>query len=186
MSEANGHPLPGSRVDGDSPGFADGLFEIVHDELRDLAASIHRRGAGARTLQATALVNETWLKLEGRLGGVQDRQHFLALAALAMRQVLADYARSKLREKRGGGRQRFTISVEAEAGTDREFDAIEFHDALDRLSELNERHARVAELRLLGSLRVPEIAELLGVSEPTVKRDWQVARLWLARELRAS
>ncbi len=160
------------------------LFAAVHGELRELAARVHRRGSGAPTLHATALVNETWLKLEGRLDGVRDQQHFFALAALAMRQVLADYARQKGREKRGGDRRRVTITVAEQSDGAGEFDALEFHDALDRLSQLNERHARVAELRLLGSLRIPEIAELLGVSEPTIKRDWQVARLWLARELR--
>lgn len=184
MTEDSGHQdveRAGDHVPADAFGE---LFASVHGELRDLADRVHRRVVGASTLHATALVNETWLKLEGRLDGVRDKQHFFALAALAMRQVLADYARQKGREKRGGDRQRVTISLAEQSELASEFDALEFHDALDRLGELNERHARVAELRLLGSLRIPEIAALLGVSEPTIKRDWQVARLWLARELR--
>lgn len=184
MNKDDQHLADGFAGSALPPGARPDLFEAVHGELRSLAARVHRRGSGAPTLHATALVNETWLKLEGRLAGVRDQQHFFALAALAMRQVLADYARQQGREKRGGDRQRVTISVAEQSDETGEFDAMEFHDALERLAQLNERHARVAELRLLGSLRIPEIAELLGVSEPTVKRDWQIARLWLARELR--
>ncbi len=136
----------------------------------------------SHTLQPTVLINEAWLKLSGHKELVNDRQHFLALAAKVMRQILADHARAKSATKRGGRRAKLTL-VEGSVASDMpELDAIAFHDALEHLSSLNQRHAEVVELRLLGTLRIHEIAELLGMSENTVQRDWQAARLWLRRE----
>ncbi len=137
----------------------------------------------AHTLQPTALVNEAWLKLAGGLGAVEDRHHFFALAAQAMRQILADHARARGRQKRGGDARRVTLSTGALADHTEPFDLIVFHDALARLTELNDRHAKVVEMRVLGSLTIPEIADLLETSPATVKRDWNVARLWLLQEL---
>lgn len=159
------------------------LFETVTNELRRLATVIFNDSSGQQTLQPTALVNEAWIKLSGKLDGVNDRHHFFALAAQVMRQVLADYARGQSREKRGGGRKRLTLGPGSMADAVSSFEVIEFNDALEHLASLNGRHAKVAELRLLGSMTVVEIANLLGIGEATVKRDWQMAKLWLIREL---
>lgn len=159
------------------------LFETVTDELRRLATVIFNDSSGQQTLQPTALVNEAWIKLAGKLDGVNDRHHFFALAAKVMRQVLADYARGQSRERRGGGRKRLTLSPGLMSDAVSSFEVIEFNDALENLASLNGRHAQVAELRLLGALSVVEIADQLGIGEATVKRDWQMAKLWLIREL---
>lgn len=159
------------------------LFEELNDELRGLARAVFADQHASHTLQPTVLINEAWLKLSRRTEMVNDRQHFLALAAKAMRQILADHARAKSTAKRGGRRAKLTFCEDGFASTAPELDLIAFHDALERLSCLNPRHADVVEFRMLGTLRVPEIAELLGVSENTVLRDWQAARLWLRREL---
>ncbi|PCI11666.1 RNA polymerase subunit sigma-70 [bacterium] len=163
--------------------FSPELFETVTDELRRLATVIFNDSSGQQTLQPTALVNEAWIKLAGKLDGINDRHHFFALAAKVMRQVLADYARGRSREKRGGGRKQLTLGPGSMADVVRNFDAIEFNDALEHLASLNGRHAKVAELRLLGAMSVIEIADHLGIGEATVKRDWQMAKLWLMREL---
>lgn len=162
------------------------LFEAVHKELRGLAGAVFRGAAPGQTLQPTALINEAWLRLAGGVQRVEDRRHFFALAARAMRHVLADHARSRSRDKRGGNAGRVSLSGEALAVTDGGIDLIDFNDSLDRLAEIDERLARVTELRVLGTLSISEIAGLLSVSERTVKRDWQVARLWLLKELRRS
>lgn len=159
------------------------LFETVTEELRRLATVIFNDSSGQQTLQPTALVNEAWIKLAGKLDGVNDRHHFFALAAQVMRQVLADYARGQSREKRGGGRKRLTLCPGSMMDAVSSFDVIEFNDALEHLACLNGRHAQVVELRLLGAMSVVEIADQLGIGEATVKRDWQMAKLWLIREL---
>ncbi|MBL4592066.1 MAG: sigma-70 family RNA polymerase sigma factor [Phycisphaerales bacterium] len=159
------------------------LFETVSDELRRLATVVFNDSSGQKTLQPTVLVNEAWIKLAGKLDGINDRHHFFALAAQVMRQVLADYARGQSRAKRGGGRKRLTLGPGSMADAVSSFDMIEFNDALEHLASLNRRHAQVAELRLLGAMSVDEIADQLGIGEATVKRDWQMAKLWLMREL---
>jgi RNA polymerase sigma factor (TIGR02999 family) len=159
------------------------FFANATDELRRLAQVIFSDSASQKTLQPTALVNEAWLKLAGKLNGVNDRHHFFALAAKAMRQVLADHARGQSRDKRGGGRKRLTLGPGSIADAMSEFDAVEFNDALEHLASLNQRHAQVAELRLLGAMSIADVAVHLGTSEATVVRDWRMAKLWLIREL---
>ena len=159
------------------------LFGQLHTELRQLAGAIFAEQDGPHLLQPTALVNEVWLKLAGKITSVENRPHFFALSARAMRQVLADYARHSQRKKRGGNAVRLTFSESRFAAKLDSVDLLAFHEALDRLAALNARHAQVAEFRLLGSLSIEEIAELLGINERTVKRDWQAARLWLQSEL---
>ena len=161
----------------------DELYLAVYDDLRRIAGSVFLEVGGGHTLQATALVNEAWIRLAGGSPKIESRHHFFALAAKAMRYVLADHAKGKARIKRGGGRPRVTLSDEALAFEAKGLDLLMFHDALEKLGELNERVCRVAELRLLGTLSVPEIAEVVGISERTAKRDWQFARLWLTKEL---
>jgi len=160
------------------------LFASLQEELRHLAAQVFADQNKAHTLQPTALINEAWLKL-ARISQFEDRAHFFALAAKAMRQILTDHARSKKREKRGGGALRLTLCEQIHSERDSGLDLFAFNEALDKLSQLDERHAKVAEYRLLGSLTNEEIARLLDINERTVKRDWQAARLWLLSELYA-
>jgi RNA polymerase sigma factor (TIGR02999 family) len=161
----------------------DELFSATYEELRRLASSV-RRGDPSATLTPTALVNEAWLKLArlpdvGRL----SRLHFKRVAARAMRQVLIEAARRRRAEKRGAGMALVTFDAELEAGPATADELLALHEALDRLAGLDARQALMVESRFFGGLDVPEIAELLGVSEATVLRDWRAARAWLGREL---
>lgn len=161
-----------------------GLLDHAYGELHDLARRAFTSQPGGHTLQPTALLHEAWLKLGGRVDDIRDRQHFFALAARAMRQVLADHARRGARQKRGDGR-RPEVLDEATDGAYEVDDLVALDDSLSRLSQLNQRHARVVELRIFGSLTVVEVAEELGVSRSTVESDWTMARAWLRRELSA-
>jgi RNA polymerase sigma factor (TIGR02999 family) len=169
-------------------GAAERLLPLVYGELRSLADAVFNGQSKGHTLQPTALVHEAWLKLDGNLGGLEGRRHFFAVAAKAMRQVLADHARSRGRAKRGGGQHLVTLdeavtpAAKSSAATP-SVDLIALHDALEKLTQLNERHARVVELRLLGSMTIAETAQTLGVSDGTVKTDWTIARAWLWRAL---
>ena len=163
----------------------DALFQELNDELRGLARAIFAEQHQSHTLQPTALINEAWLKLSKGSEWTQDRKHFFALAARVMRQILADHARGRLTAKRGGDRARLTLYESSLASELPELDAVAFHEALSRLATLNKRHADVVQYRILGTLRISEIADLLEISENTVLRDWQAARLWLRRELTA-
>jgi len=172
-----------SRSNQSGEGSLNNLFQELDGELRGLARAVFAGQHVSHTLQPTVLVNEAWLKLSGKADLVNDKQHFLALAAKVMRQILADHARGKIASKRGGSRVKLTLYEGSIASELPEIDIVAFHDALERLSSLNQRHADVVEYRVLGALRISEIADLLGVSENTVLRDWQAARLWLRREL---
>jgi RNA polymerase sigma factor (TIGR02999 family) len=167
----------------------DDLLPRVYDELRALADAYMRRERAGHTLQPTALVHEAFLRLL-RLppGSVQNRIHFFALAAQAMRRILADHARRHRAAKRGGGAVRVPLElVEGGAPATPAGDDVAADDldaALEDLAKLDERQARVVELRFFGGLSIEETAEVLAVSTATVKRDWLVARAWLHRELR--
>lgn len=161
---------------------------LVYDELRRLAASYLRRERPGQTLQATALVHEAYVRLIGeKTQNWQNRTHFLAIAALSMRQILVQRARARNAAKRGGGPERITIDEQllpaAETGGPDGVDIIALDAALDRLAALSERQAKIVELRYFGGLGVEEAAEAVGVSPATVKRDWTLARAWLKREL---
>jgi RNA polymerase sigma factor (TIGR02999 family) len=177
----------------------DDLLPRVYDELRALADAYMRRERAGHTLQPTALVHEAFLRLL-RLppGSVQNRVHFFALAAQAMRRILADHARRHRAAKRGGNAVRVPLElIEGGAGpamapapgaggfaSASEVAADDLDTALEDLAKLDQRQARVVELRFFGGLSIEETAEVLGVSSATVKRDWLVARAWLHRELR--
>lgn len=163
-------------------GALDRLIPLVYTELRRLAQGQMGRERGEHTLQATALVNEAYMKLMGSgCPDWRDRAHFFAVASLVMRRILLDHARSRLAEKRNGGR-RVDLSAEDLAGTQpRTFVALD--QALDRLAELDPRAARVVELRYFGGLSVDEVAEVLALGRATVIRDWRRSRVWLLREL---
>jgi RNA polymerase sigma factor (TIGR02999 family) len=162
------------------------LLEEVYDELRGLARRIMRRGPPGQTLEPTALVHEAYLRLARRSPDGdpwESRAHFLAVAAKAMRQVLANHARSRRALKRGQGGKRVTLSEAAvEAGTT-EVDMMALHDALTELAEHDPRKAELVEMRFFGGLTVPEIAHVLNVSTATVERDWRVAKAWIAARL---
>jgi RNA polymerase sigma factor (TIGR02999 family) len=163
----------------------DHLFSITYEELRRLAAVV-RRGDPSATLTPTALVNEAWLKLAGSPGmAAASRTHFKRIAARAMRQVLIEAARRRTAGKRGGHEAAlvtFDESLHAPARSADELLALD--SALDALARVSPRQALMVESRFFGGLDVDETAELLGVSEATVNRDWRAARAWLAHELR--
>jgi RNA polymerase sigma factor (TIGR02999 family) len=162
------------------------LMPLVYDELRRLAASYLRRERPGQTLQATALVHEAYVRLIGeKAHNWQNRTHFLAIAALSMRQILVQRARARKAAKRGGDPERIELDerlLKAPQGSD-EIDLVALDAALERLASLNERQAKIVELRYFGGLGVEESAEALGISPATVKRDWTLARAWLKREL---
>jgi RNA polymerase sigma factor (TIGR02999 family) len=161
---------------------------LVYDELRRLAASYIRRERPGQTLQATALVHEAYVRLIGeKAHNWQNRTHFLAIAALSMRQILVQRARARKAAKRGGDPERITLDEQllpAKAGGHApEVDLVALDAALEKLAALDARQAKVVELRYFGGLSVEETADALGISPATVKRDWTFARAWLKREL---
>ncbi|MEM8710352.1 MAG: ECF-type sigma factor [Planctomycetota bacterium] len=162
---------------------SDLLFDSVYGELRNLAQGALRAQRTDHTLQPTALVHEVWLKLSKGFQAPESRAHFLAVAAKAMRQVLTDHARAHRADKRGQRAAGVEVESAAEGKEASTVDAIAFEDTLTKLGALNERHARIAELRILGGLTMPEIAEAIGKSIRTVETDWTIARAWLRAEL---
>ena len=163
------------------------MTRLVYEELRQLA---HKYMSGQRadhTLQTTALVNEAYLRLAGQGGpGFANRSHFLAVAATAMRQVLVDYARSTLRQKRGAGAKALTLDEGALLSPEPTQEILDLNEALEKLAALDARKARVVELQYFGGLNQDEIAEILNVSAVTVRRDWTFSRAWLYAELRGA
>lgn len=170
--------------DGD-PVAVNGLLPLVYDELRALAQHYLERERSDHTLQATALVHEAYLKLVDQHNARwQDRRHFFAVAAQAIRRILVDHARTKGRHKRGGGlAQRPLHDAAAEIASESRIDLVALDEALIALAKLNERQARIVELRFFGGLSIDEIGEVLGVSARTVDGDWSMARAWLHRFL---
>ena len=166
---------------------ADRLMPLVYDELRALASSVFVRQSPGHTLQPTAIVNEVYLKLAGRDGmRWENRAHFMAIAARAMRQILMNHARDKATAKRGGDWQRITLDDEVvpEAAGGREVDLIALDDALSKLATLSERQAEIVEMRFFGGLTIAETSCRLGVSTTTVEDDWRLALVWLRREMK--
>ena len=162
----------------------DHLVALAYQELRVIAHGRLAARGGAATLSTTALVHEAYLKLVGQSPDRwRDRSHFLAVASLAMRHVLVDCAKARVTAKRGGVRRRITLDEE-EIGVDEQADALlQLNDALDRLAAVEPRVARVVECRFFGGLTEDEIAQALGVTVRTVRRDWLKARVMLRRVL---
>jgi len=168
--------------DGDR-GALDRLTPIVYDELRRLASHYMRGERPGHSLQATALVNEAYVRLVDYKGMQwQNRAHFFAVSAQLMRRILVDHAR-RHNMKRGGGVQHVSLDETAIVGGDRAADLVALDDALDALARLDSRKVQVVELRFFGGLSVEETAEVLKVSSVTVMRDWSTAKAWLYREL---
>src|SRR3954463_1017399 len=170
------------------PGAGEQLLPIVYAQLHRRAAAAMRREDPGHTLQPTALVHEAYMRLvDQRQGDWQNRSQFFGLAAQMMRRVLIDHARERLAAKRGGGARQVTLSgLDAPADSDDAVEILALHDALEKLATLDERQAKVVELRYFGGLSVEEAAEALEISPATVKREWATARAWLKRELAAS
>jgi len=164
----------------------DQLFPLVYDQLRRMASSSLRRERPDHTLGTTGLVHEAYLRLVDQTRvGWRDRAHFYAVAALAMRRILVDYARRHRRAKRGGGQRPVSLDEGAVSLDERAENIVALDEALTRLAELNPRLSRIVECRFFGGLTEEEIAEALGVTTRTVKRDWAKARGWLYQELTA-
>jgi RNA polymerase sigma factor (TIGR02999 family) len=185
-SERTVHGLSPGEAGGVSLGRAelDHLFSVTYEELRRLAASV-RRGDGSETLNPTALVNEAWARLANAPAiAPASRLHFKRIAARAMRQILCEAARRRNAEKRGGGVALVTFDESLETTLSDGEDLLALDTALTELARIEPRQAMMVESRFFGGLASAETAELLGVSEATVLRDWRAARAWLAHELR--
>ncbi len=162
------------------------VWTEVYDELGRLARRAMAKENSGHTLQPTALVHEAFLKIfDGKPVDFQNRGHFFAIAAQAMRQITVDHAKAKRAQKRGGGDFKITFddNLHGEAGRGQELDVLVLDQALDRLGKMDPRLVKVVELRYFGGLSLEETAEALNVSLATVKRDWASAKLWLYREL---
>lgn len=160
------------------------LAPIVESELRRLARVYLSREAAGNTLQATALINEAYLRLiEWNTVDWQSRAHFYAVAAKIMRRVLVNQAVARRRQKRGAGAVVVSLA-DAESVPDRSAEVIALDEALKTLAGFDDRRSQVVELRFFGGLNVDETAEVLGISSRTVNREWDLARTWLFRELR--
>ena len=161
------------------------LTPLVHAELQRIARGCMRGQPADHTLQATALVNEAYMRLvDVQQMNWQGRAHFLAMAARLMRRILVDSARARGYQKRGGGAVRVSFTEQLAVIDSKGVDMVRLDDALQALAELDERQSRVVELRFFGGLSVAETATVLGVSNETVMRDWKVARAWLMREMK--
>jgi RNA polymerase sigma factor (TIGR02999 family) len=170
--------------DGDSAAL-ERLTTLVYAELHRLARIYMSRERPGHSLQATALVNEVYLKLvDTRRVHWQNRAHFFAMAARLMRQVLVDQARAHRNQKRGGDWQRVTLDESLEMGKDFDSDILALDEALASLARFDPRKSQVVEMRFFGGLSLGETAEALHISEDTVGRDWDAARAWLLRELK--
>jgi RNA polymerase sigma-70 factor, ECF subfamily len=160
------------------------LIPLVYEHLHRLAARYIRRERPDHTLQATALVNEAYLRLVAQEGtGWKDRAQFFGVTSRLMRQILVDHARIRQGEKRGGRVEKLSLDEALEFSPAVSRELIELDDALKSLEQLDPQRARVVELRFFGGLTVEETSEVLGISPRTVKRDWRVARLWLHHEM---
>lgn len=160
------------------------LIPLIYEELRGLAAGYMRREGPGHTLQPTALVHEAYLRLVGKRDiHWESKSHFLAMAATEMRRILVEHARKRRAEKHGGAWQRVTLDESVAPSSERTLEVLALDQALSRLAEVSARQARVAVLRIFAGLTELELADLLEVSERTVREDWRFAKAWLARAL---
>ncbi len=175
------------RMEQGDPHAANELLPLVYDELRRLAAQKMKRESPGQTLQATALVHEAWLRLGGDEQPAWDnRAHFFAAAAEAMRRILIDNARRKKTLRHGGGAQRVNLDALELAATMDNEQVLALNEALEKLAAHDARKAELVKLRFFAGLTNEEAAQVQGVSEPTAKRDWAYARAWLYREMNSA
>jgi RNA polymerase sigma factor (TIGR02999 family) len=165
------------------PPRVDDVAPLVYEELRRLAAAYMRRERPGQTLQATALVNEAYLRLAGAGTPWTDKRHFVGIAARSMRQILVERARARGAQKRWAGLDRVTMTEALAVAADSEGMLPALDDALTRLEQLDAEQARIVELRYFAGLSIEETADTLGLSPATLKRRWAMARAWLFREL---
>ena len=160
------------------------LMDIVYQELRRIAGAQLRGERSGHTLQATALVNEAYLRFVDQ-NRVQwkNRAHFFGIAARLMRRILVDHARRQRAEKRGGGATVLVINEDVVAGPERDFDLVALDDALEKLQSFDARAAHLVELRFFGGLTIEETSEVMELSPATIKREWSTARAWLHHEI---
>lgn len=185
------HPSPNQVTellrawsDGDQSAL-DQLIPLVYGELHRIARRLMAREQPGHSLQATALINEVYLRLIDRDSvSWHDRAHFFAASAQMMRHILVDFARKKRFLKRGGGALRVSVGEAAGVTGGPEMDLLALHEALTALAAFDQRKGQVVELKFFGGLSVAETAAVLGVSEETVLRDWKLAKAWLRKELR--
>lgn len=159
------------------------LMPMVHDTLRKLAGRYMQSENAGHTLQATALVNEAFIKLIDTEVTWQNRAHFMAIAARAMRQILIDHARNKRREKRGGNEVLVTLHEANVAGNSQMPDLLDIEEVLTQLADLDPRKAEIVELSFFGGMTYDEIAEALNISPATVDRELRFSKAWLQRAL---
>ena len=160
------------------------LFETVYPELHRIARRYCGRERISSTLQCTAVVHETWLKLaQSQQVSLKDRTHFFALSARLMRTILIDYARARKSKKRGGGETIFSLMDSDASVYPADVEILDLNGALEELEKLDPVQGQIVEMRYFSGLSIPETAEALGVSESTVKREWVVAKTWIRRRL---
>jgi len=163
------------------------LIPLVHREMHQIARRYMAHERPGHTLQATALVNETFVRLvDAKTTAFHDRAHFLAVCARVMRRILVDHARARLAEKRGGLAARVDFDEALAVSDERPHDIVILDDAMQALARLDERKSTVVELRFFGGLSVDETATIVKVSPDTVMRDWQFAKAWLRRTMRTA
>ncbi|MBL8175992.1 MAG: sigma-70 family RNA polymerase sigma factor [Bryobacterales bacterium] len=171
---------------GDRAAF-DQLVPLIHNDLRRLARQRAQALVPGASMQATALVNEAYLRLvDANPIEFRDRAHFFAISATVMRQIIIDQARARSRDKRGGDWQRVELDYAEIAAVSDDETLLALDEALRRLTAMDARKAKVVELRFFAGMTNPEVAEVLSISTDTVKRDWTFAKLWLAREIKGA
>lgn len=171
--------------DGDAAAAGE-LLPLVYEDLRAIAGQMMRAGRPGHTLQPTALVHEAWLKIDRAAEGgsaPRDREHFLAVAATAMRQVLVNHARDRRAHKRGGDAVRVPLDDHVDVVESKAGNLVELDDVLHRFAATHPRAAKVVDLRVFAGMSIEATAHTLGIAESTVSEDWRFARVWLAREL---
>ena len=168
---------------GDRQG-VDRLFELVYDDLRRIAAKYNTPYSPDRALQPTEVVHEAFIKLvDQRHVDWRGRSHFMAVGAKAMRHIMVDFAKSKGRQKRGGGQRRVPLDDVLVISLRNDDDILAIDEALEELTSINEMRAKIVELRFFAGMTVEEVSEALGVSKRTVEGHWTLAKAWLRREL---
>lgn len=164
----------------------DEILPLVYDELRRQASRYLKGERAGHTLQTTALINEAYMKLVDKDEiEYENRSHFFAIAANAMRRILVDYARTRKREKRGGKDENLPLEEAFYVSAkEKSVDLVALDEALTRLAEFDERQANIVDLRYFSGMTIEETAEVLGISNITVRRDWNLAKAWLYQELK--
>jgi RNA polymerase sigma factor (TIGR02999 family) len=178
----NSSDTPASDAESAAEGLAADLLPLFYEDLKRIAKRERRRGVASPTMQTTALVHEAFLRLRSARGW-NDQQHFLRAAALAMRHALIKHAKTRLAQKRGGGAVHMPLTEGLDVAADQDETVVALDEALTRLGQESARLARVVECRFFAGYDEVETAKALGISERTVRRDWNLARAWLHREL---